>query len=163
MTERFPITKQGCEALVEELQRLKTIDRPNIIQSIAEARAHGDLSENAEYTAAKEKQGFIEAKISDLQNKLGRAEIIEYQDFSGDQIQFGAKVVLQDLENNREYHYRIVGDYEADLSLQLISIFSPLAQQLIGKKIGEEIEVEIPRGFKSYKIMHVTYDEETKD
>lgn len=157
MTNRFPITPAGYKKMNDELLQLKNIDRPSTIAAIAEARAHGDLSENAEYAAAKEKQGFIEAKITDLESKIARAEIIDTSDLQGDQVQFGAFVSLIDIENGKSVTYRVVGDYESDISKGYISIYSPLAQALMGKKAHDEIEVNTPKGPRYYEIVKISY------
>ncbi len=158
MINRFPITPDGYKNMNNELQQLKNVERPAVIAAIAEARAHGDLSENAEYAAAKEKQGFIEAKISDLESKVARAEIIDSKDTQTDQIQFGAFVSLVDIESEKRVAYRIVGDYESDLSKGYISIYSPLSQALMSKREGDEVEVSTPKGIRYYEIIKVGYD-----
>lgn len=155
--ERFPITPEGFKKLEEELSRLKSVDRPAIITAIAEARAHGDLSENAEYHAAKEKQGFIEAKIQDLEAKLSRAHVINISDIESDTVQFGARVTVIDEETEEKIVYRIVSDYEANIELKYISIASPVARALIGKKIGESVEVNTPKGVKYYEVLSVEF------
>ena len=155
--EKIPITPEGYKKLENELQKLKTVEKPATINAIAEARAHGDLKENAEYHAAKEKQGFLEAKISDMESRITRAEIIDYKNFTEDTIQFGAQVILQDQESNTKFSYRIVGDFESNTTEGLISIASPLARALIGKKITEEVEVETPKGFRYYEILEIHY------
>jgi transcription elongation factor GreA len=137
--QKYPITPHGFEKMNEELTKLKTYDRPRIIEAIAEAKAQGDLSENAEYTAAKEEQGMIEAKISDLESKIGLAEVIEPRDINSDKIQFGATVTLIDSDNSEMKKYKIVGDYESDLSNGYISVFSPLAHAMLGKSVGDEV------------------------
>ena len=124
-SERFPITEKGFQKMYDELVHLKTVERPQVIKSIAEARAHGDLSENAEYAAAREKQSFVEAKISDLENKIARAEVIETKAMQSNQVQFGAKVTLFNEENDTKVEYTIVSDYESDIAIKLISISSP--------------------------------------
>lgn len=157
MLEKFIITDKGYKRLTEELSQLKTVERPSVIQAISEARAHGDLSENAEYHSAKEKQGFIEAKISDFENKFARAEVIIPSKISAEKIVFGATVKLfeHDLEGN--YTYQIVSDYEADITKNLISIGSPLGRALLGNKAGDEIEVNTPKGIRYYKILEVSF------
>jgi len=155
MVERFPISKEGMNKLEIELNNLRFVERPNIIKSISEARAHGDLSENAEYHAAKEKQGFIEAKISELENKISRAEIIDISQVQGDQV--GASVRLLDEDDEKEIAYKLVSEYESDISKGMISITSPLAKALIGKKAYESLEFNTPRGIKYYKILSVDY------
>lgn len=155
--ERFPITEKGHKKLLEEIKILKTVERPAVIQAIAEARELGDLSENAEYHAAREKQGFIEGRIIDLEDKSARAEVIDTSKFSGPKIKFGATVDLIDEETDDKFHYIIVGDYEADISKKLISLSSPIAKALIGKQEGESVEVVTPKGIKTYEIVKVRY------
>ena len=157
MPEKFPITPEGFKRLEAEIQRLKTIDRPAIITAIAEARAHGDLSENAEYHSAKEKQGFIEARINDLSAKFSRAQIIDISTISSKQIQFGALVTVLDEESEESIIYKIVSDYEADAAKKHISISSPVARALIGKKVGDSIEVNTPKGIRYYEILLIEY------
>lgn len=135
--EKFPLTKQGFLALEEELKNLKGVERPNIIAAIAEARSHGDLSENAEYSAAKEKQSFIEGRIQDLEAVLSRAQVIDVSDTKSDVIRFGATVLVADEDTDDEKRYQIVGDYEADIEKNKISLSSPLAKALIGKEVGD--------------------------
>ena len=156
--EKFPITHTGFLKLEEELRHLKIAERPAIIQAIAEARELGDLSENAEYHAAREKQSFIEGRIMELEDKVARASIIDITKLSGKNIKFGAKVTLVDEDSGEKSTYQIVGEYEADLNHSLISIISPLARALIGKKEGDLIEVITPRGSKAYEIIKVEYN-----
>lgn len=155
--ERFPITQKGHTKLLEEIKILKSVERPAVIQAIAEARELGDLSENAEYHAAREKQGFIEGRIIDLEDKSARAEVIDITKFSGTQIKFGATVELLDEETEEKYHYLILGDYEADISKKRISLSSPIARALIGKQQGDSAEVVTPKGIKTYEITKVSY------
>ena len=157
MVERFPISKEGMNKLRLELMGLKNIERVNVIKSIAEAREHGDLSENAEYHAAREKQGFIEAKISELEDKISRAEAIDITKIQGSEIKYGASIKLFDEEKGDEVFYKIVSEYEADVSKGLISISSPLAKALIGKKVNESLEFKTPKGVKYYQIKSVDY------
>lgn len=157
MIDKIPITPKGYEKLNIELLHLKTIERPSVINAIAEARAHGDLSENAEYSAAREKQSFVEAKITDLESRLARAEVIDFANFTNDTVKFGATVVLLNDENDKEVQYQVVGEYEADIKSNLISISSPLAKALLGKEIGEQIEVQAPNGFKYYELISIKY------
>jgi len=154
----IPLTKRGAELLKEELHRLKHVERPAVIISISEARAQGDLSENAEYDAAKEKQGFIEGRIQELEGKLSAAQIIDPAslDVSG-RIVFGATVDLEDLEDGTKFTYQIVGDDEADIKLGKISISSPIARALIGKYAGDIAEVQAPGGVREYEILDVQY------
>ncbi|MFN7038709.1 MAG: transcription elongation factor GreA [Alphaproteobacteria bacterium] len=155
--DKFPITIEGYNRLGEELKNLKSIDRPAISRAISEARELGDLSENAEYHAARERQSFIEGRIMDLEDKLVRAEVIDVSKLSGNSIKFGAKVKLVDEDTEEESSYQIVGEYEADLSKGLISISSPLARSLIGKTLGDYVEVITPKGTKAYEILSVNY------
>lgn len=157
MQEKFFITPEGYKRLEEELSFLKTKERPAIIKAIAEARAHGDLSENAEYHAAKEKQGFVEAKIADLEDRVARAETIDISKLSGEQVIFGTTVTLEDEETSKKSVYRIISDYEADLSRGHISINSPVAKALLGRVAGQEVEVMTPGGMKYYKVLKVEY------
>jgi transcription elongation factor GreA len=154
----IPITAAGLERLKEELKRLKTTDRPKIISEIAEARALGDLSENAEYHAAREKQGFIEGRIQELDSKLGRAQVVAVSKNKMDKVIFGACVLLVDISeesNNEEKSYTIVGDLEADLKNNAISISSPLAKSLINKSVGDIVTVNLPRGEKHYEVKEI--------
>lgn len=155
--KRFPITPEGYKKMHEELNHLKNVMRPSVIKDIAEARAHGDLSENAEYSAAKEKQGFIEAKIADFEAKMALAEVIDNTKNASDKVQFGAEVTLMDDENQKEIQYQIVGEYEADLNKGKISLSSPLAKALIGKGVKDEVEVHTPKGVRYYEIMKIKY------
>ena len=154
----IPITRRGAEQLKAELQRLKTKDRPAIINAIAEARSHGDLSENAEYDAAKEKQGFIEGRIKEVEAKLAAAQIIDPAALSaGGKVVFGATVELQDEDTDEAVTYQIVGEDEADLKHGLININSPIARALIGKEEGDTAEVQAPGGVRCYEIVAVHY------
>ena len=155
--ERVPMTVEGHKALEAELQRLKSQERPRIIQAIAEARAHGDLSENAEYHAAKEAQGMNEAKVAELEDKLGRADVIDPTKLSGDTVKFGATVELVDEDTDEEVTYKLVGDLEADVKSGKVSISSPIARALIGKSVGDSVEVTTPRGPRSYEILKVLW------
>jgi transcription elongation factor GreA len=153
----IPLTKRGAEKLREELQRLKSVERHAVITAIAEARAQGDLSENAEYEAAKDKQGFIEGRILELENKLAAAQVIDPATLdAGGRVVFGSTVDLEE-ESGSEVTYQIVGDDEADLKQGLISISSPIARALIGKEAGDEAEVQAPGGIKRYEIVEVRY------
>ena len=153
--EKFPLTKQGFLALEEELKNLKGVERPNIIAAIAEARSHGDLSENAEYSAAKEKQSFIEGRIQDLEAVLSRAQVIDVSGTKSDVIRFGATVLVADEDTDDENRYQIVGDYEADIEKNKISLSSPLAKALIGKEVGDTAEYVAPGGKKSFEILEI--------
>lgn len=154
----IPITRRGAEKLKEELHRLKTVDRPAVIQAIAEARAQGDLSENAEYDAAKDRQGFIEGRIQEIEGKLSAAQIIDPASLdAGGRVVFGATVELEDEDSGDQVRYQIVGEDEADLKLGLINISSPIARALIGKEEGDVAEVQAPGGLRRYEIVSVTY------
>lgn len=155
--EKIPITSGGKLKVEDELKNLKTIERPRIINSIAEARAHGDLSENAEYHAAKEKQGFIEGRIQELEDIISRADIINVSKLSGNVIKFGATVTLADEDTDEELTYQIVGPYEANLENKRISIQSPIARALIGRSIGDSTEVKAPGGIKSYEVIKIKW------
>ena len=144
-------------ALEVELQRLKSEERPRIIQAIAEARAHGDLSENAEYHSAKDAQGMNEAKVADLEDKLGRSDVVDPTTLSGDSVKFGATVKLVDEDTDEEVTYKIVGDLEADVKQGKVSISSPLARALIGKSVSDSVEVTTPKGSRSYEILKVDW------
>jgi transcription elongation factor GreA len=153
-----PITKRGAELLKDELQRLKSKDRPAVINAIAEARAQGDLSENAEYDAAKERQSFIEGRIADLEGKLGAAQIIDPATLDAEgRIVFASTVNLEDLESGQQVTYQIVGEDEADLKVQKVSITSPIARALIGKYAGDVVEVNAPSGIREYEVLDVRY------
>ncbi|HZS81493.1 MAG TPA: transcription elongation factor GreA [Stellaceae bacterium] len=154
---KVPMTSEGYNRLQEELKRLKSVDRPAIIRAIAEARDHGDLSENAEYHAARERQGFIEGRVMELEDKIARAEIIDVSKLSGSIVKFGATVTLADEETDEEQTFQIVGEDEADISQGRLSVTSPLARALIGKQIGESVEVATPRGAKSYELVTVAF------
>lgn len=154
----IPLTKRGAEKLKEELHRLKTIERPAVINAIAEARAQGDLSENAEYDAAKDKQGFIEGRIQEIEGKLAAAQVIDPAALdAGGRVVFGATVDLEEEESGDEVTYQIVGDDEADLKHGLISVSSPIARALIGKEAGDVAEVQAPGGVKRYEVVEVRY------
>jgi transcription elongation factor GreA len=155
--DKVPMTIEGFAALEAELQRLKSVERPRIIQAIAEARSHGDLSENAEYHAAKEQQGHNEARVADLEDKLSRADVIDITKLSGETVKFGATVKLVDEDTDEEVSYKIVGDYEADVKLGKISISSPIARALISKKKGDVVEVVTPKGARAYELLKVAF------
>jgi transcription elongation factor GreA len=158
MNAPIPITPAGLEKLKEELKRLKAVDRPQVISEIAEARALGDLSENAEYHAAREKQGFIEGRILELEDKLSRAQVIATGTGKADKVIFGATVTLRDVSDEskgEEKRYRIVGDLEADLKNNAISLSSPLAASLVNKSLGDIVTVNLPRGEKEYEIVAI--------
>ena len=155
--DKIPMTISGYENLQAEIKRLKSTERPQIIAAIAEARKHGDLSENAEYHAAKEQQAMNEAKISDLEDKLSRADVIDITKLSGNVVKFGAMVTVIDEDTEIEAKYQIVGEFESNISEGLISISSPIARALIGKTIGDSVEVATPGGGKSYEIIKIKY------
>ncbi len=155
--EKVPMTAEGFTALKAEIQHLKKVERPRIIQAIAEARSHGDLSENAEYHAAKEQQSMTEARVADLEDKLSRADVIDVSKLSGKQVMFGATVTLVDEDTEKKVKYRIVGEFEADVKESKISISSPIARALIGKTVGDSVEVSTPGGGKCYEILQVRF------
>ncbi len=155
---RAPMTVRGAERLREELQHLKSVRRPNVIKAIAEARAHGDLRENAEYHAAREEQGFIEGRIAEIESKLGNAQIIDVtQVNAGGRVVFGATVELLNVETEEELRYQIVGEDEADIKEGLVSVTSPLARALIGKIEGDVVAVQTPSGRREYEVVQVLY------
>ncbi|HTI18663.1 MAG TPA: transcription elongation factor GreA [Trinickia sp.] len=154
----IPLTKRGADQLRDELQRLKSVERPSVINSIAEARAQGDLSENAEYDAAKEKQGFIEGRIAEIESKLAAAQVIDPSTLDADgRVVFAATVQLEDLDSGKIVTYQIVGDDEADLDHGLISVSSPIARALIGKSEGDVAAVQAPSGVREYEVISVSY------
>jgi transcription elongation factor GreA len=155
--DKIPMTSEGFIRLDAELKRLKTIERPQIIKAIAAARGHGDLSENAEYHAARERQGFIEGRLAELEDKLRRAEVIDPSQLSGKDVKFGAKVKLADEDTDDQATYQIVGEDEADIKAGKLAITAPLARALIGKRAGDSVEVTTPAGSKSYEILSVRY------
>jgi transcription elongation factor GreA len=159
MVTKIPMTPEGHARLSTELKRLKNVERPAVIKQIAEAREHGDLSENAEYHAAREKQGFIEGRVMELEDKLGRAEVIDVSSLSGSKVVFGAKVKLVDEETDEEILYQIVGPEEAEIQQGLLSIASPLAKALLGKEAGDSVEVTTPRGVRYFEILSVDFGE----
>ena len=156
-TERVPMTVEGFKKLEEELHRLKAEERPRIIQQIADAREHGDLSENAEYHAAKDAQGLNEAKVAEIEDKIGRADVIDTSKLSGSTVKFGATVSLEDEDSGDKVKYRIVGEHEANVREGRISINSPIARALIGKSKGDSAEVTTPKGARSYEILKIEY------
>lgn len=155
--EKIPMTPTGLVTLEDELRRLKLVDRPEVIRAIAEAREHGDLSENAEYHAARERQSFIEGRIVELEDVISRAEVIDISKLSGDLVRFGATVTLADEDTDEESTYQIVGAHEADIKQGRISVHSPLGKALIGKHLGDTVEVATPKGGKAYEIIDVKY------
>ncbi|MDH5527746.1 MAG: transcription elongation factor GreA [Nitrospirota bacterium] len=154
---REPMTAEGFKRLKDELERLKAVERPAVIEAIAEARSHGDLSENAEYDAAKEKQGMIEGRIAEIDHKLAIAEVIDVSTLSGDKITFGATVTLFDLESEKEIQYQIVGADETDLARGRISVRSPMARALIGKSVSDEVTLNAPGGTREFEIQDVAF------
>jgi transcription elongation factor GreA len=159
MMDQVPMSKVGYTTLEAELKNLKSVERPAVIEAIAEARAHGDLSENAEYHAARERQSFIEGRIQELESVISRANIIDYLSFTGDQVKFGATVVVVDEEDDKEMKLQIVGPYESDSDNGKISVTAPLARALIGKSVGDSVEVTTPKGRRHYEILMVMYKE----
>lgn len=155
--EKVPMTAAGYNRLQEELKHLKSVERPAVIRAIAEAREHGDLSENAEYTAARERQSFIEGRVLELEDKISRAEIIDVAKLSGSTIKFGATVTLADEDTDEESTYQIVGQDESDIKGGFLSITAPLARALIGKSVGDTVEVTTPAGSKSYEVVKLEY------
>lgn len=155
---KVPLTVMGAEQLKAELQHLKSVERPSVIAAIAEARSHGDLSENAEYDAAKERQGFVEGRIAEIEGKLSNAQIIDPSTLDADgRVVFGATVQLLDMETDDEVRYQIVGDDEADIKLGKVSVNSPIARALIGKEAGDVAEVQAPGGLREYEVLDVQY------
>lgn len=155
--QKFPMTAPGLKRLEEELRHLKSVERPEVIRAIAEARSHGDLSENAEYHAARERQSFIEGRVIELEEVVSAAEVIDPSSLTGDQVKFGAHVKLVDEETDKEMTYQIVGVHEADIKHARLSISSPLAKALIGKKVGDTVSVPAPGGDRSYEILSVQF------
>lgn len=155
--EKVPMTAEGHAAMMDEIKHLKSVERPRIIKAIEEARSHGDLSENAEYHAAKEQQGWTEARVAELEDKISRADVIDISKLSGKTVMFGARVTLVDEESDEESTYQIVGEFEADVKKGKISVSSPIARAIIGKKMGDSVEVNTPGGGKSYEIAKVAW------
>ena len=155
--EKVPMTRAGFARLEEELKRLKGVERPAVIQLLEEVRAHGDLSENAEYHAAKERQAFIESRVAELNSKVSRAQIIDTSTISGKTVKFGATVTVVDEDDDSEMKFQIVGEDEADIKKKRLSVGSPLARALIGKKVGDEVEVATPSGGKFFELLKVQY------
>ena len=154
---KIPMTADGYKALDEEMKNLKSVERPAVIQAIAEAREHGDLSENAEYHAAKERQGWIEGRLAEIEDKLARAQVIDVAKLDGDTVKFGATVTVVDEDTDAEAAYKIVGEDEADVKSGKISVTSPLARSMINKEVGDVVEVNAPGGLKSYEIIEVSW------
>jgi transcription elongation factor GreA len=153
---KYPITPEGLKKLQEELKRLKSVERPKVIEAIAEARGHGDISENAEYDAAKEQQAFLEKKIREIENNIANADVVDPSAMSTDRVVFGLQVKVQDLDTGEEISYQIVGVDEADIAEQRISVSSPVARALIGKSIGDVVQVQIPRGLRELEILDIS-------
>lgn len=156
--DKIPITKEGYQKIKAELERLKSVERRAVVEAIKEARGHGDLSENAEYDAAKERQGMIEAKIAEIESKMGKFEVIDTDNLTTEKVVFGVYVEIENVENNEIKKYRIVGPDESDISKGFISVFSPIARALIGKKVGDEVVVNAPGGEIEYEIINITKD-----
>lgn len=155
--DKFPITAKGFAAMELELKNLKTVERGAVIKAIAEARAHGDLKENAEYAAARERQSFIEGRILELENRIANAEVIDVSKLTGEIVKFGATVKLIDDDSEGQVTYQIVGEYEADIKKYMLSLTAPISRALIGKKKGDFVEVSTPKGAKSYEIVEVKF------
>ena len=158
MTDKFPMTSEGFKKLKLELEDLKNAQRPMVIKAIAEAREHGDLSENAEYHAAREKQSFIEGKIGDLESKISRAQVIDTTSLNNSRVTFGTTIKLLDLETNSNHVYTIVGVDEADIEKQLISVNAPLSKAMINKEVGDVVEVSTPNGPKEYQVKSISFN-----
>ena len=157
MTDKVPMTADGYDQMQDELKHLKSVERPAVIVAIAEAREHGDLSENAEYHAARERQSFIEGRVAELEDKISRAQIIDPSKLSGDTVKFGATVTVVDEDTDEETTYQIVGEAEADVKNGRIAVTSPIARALIGKQVSDSIEVATPKGARAYEILKVQY------
>jgi len=155
--EKVPMTPTGYAGLEDELKKLKSVDRPEVIKAIAEAREHGDLSENAEYHSARERQSFIEGRVIELEGLISRADVIDPAKLSGDTVKFGASVKLVDEDTDEEKDYRIVGEVEANIEAGLLNINSPLARALISKEVGDSVEVSTPSGGRCYEILEINY------
>ena len=158
-TDRVPMTKGGLNRLKETLKRLKSVDKPKVIQDIEEARAHGDLSENAEYHAAKDKQGHIDAEIRHTEDLVARAEVIDVSKLKGDRVVFGATVELEESESGAKVVYRIVGEHEADIKKGLLSVTSPIARAMIGREVGDAVKVQAPGGVREYEIADLRFED----
>lgn len=157
MSDSLPVTAEGYARLQEELKNLVRVERPKVVQDIAEARSHGDLSENAEYDAAKDKQGFVEGRIKELNDKIARAQVINPAEIDSDKIVFGAKVTLFDIDTEVEVTYQIVGEDEAEIKDGKISITSPVGRALIGHEVDDEVRINVPSGVRVYEITDITY------
>ncbi len=159
--DRLPMTLGGLNRLKEELKRIKAVDRPQNVRDIETARAHGDLSENAEYHAAKERQGQLDGRMKFIEDAIARAEVIDVSKLSGEQVKFGATVVLQDVDSEQKVRYRIVGELEADLKQGRISVTSPIARAMIGREVGDMVMVQAPGGAREYEILELLWVEES--
>ena len=157
MSQSLPMTKEGYENLKQELKTLITVERPKVVQAIAEARGHGDLSENAEYDAAKERQAFIEGRIQELNDKIARSQVIDPATIESDKIVFGATVTLFDVDADKEVTYQLVGEEEADIKLGRISITSPVGKALIGHRVDDEVRIQVPSGVRLYEVVDIQY------
>ncbi len=157
MSNSVPMTAEGHQRLQEELKHLTRVERPKVVQDIAEARSHGDLSENAEYDAAKDRQAFVEGRIQELNNKIALAQVIDPKTIKSDKIVFGAKVTLFDIDTEKEVTYQIVGEDEADIKVGKISITSPVGKSLIGHQVDEEVRIAVPSGVKVYEVTDIEY------
>ena len=157
MSQTVPMTPEGYQRLQEELKHLIRVERPRVVQDIAAARDHGDLSENAEYDAAKERQGFVEGRIAEINNKMARAQVIDVSTIDTDKVVFGATVTVYDDESESESTYRIVGEDESDIKQGLISVSSPVAKALIGHRVDDEVQVKVPSGIRIYEIIDIKY------
>ncbi len=157
MSDKVPMTAEGLTRMEDELRQLKTTERPEIIRAIAQAREHGDLSENAEYHAARERQSFIEGRVAELEDKISRAEVIDVSSLSGDTVKFGATVTVADEDSDEKLTYQLVGEMEADIKGGRLSITAPLSRALIGKEVGDSVEVSTPAGEKGYEIIKIQY------
>ncbi len=155
--DKLPMTKEGFMRMQEELDRLKRVERPQVMQALNEAAAHGDISDNADYRVAKERRDFLEGKIKEVEDKLARAQIIETKDLSTDRVVFGCTVLLSEVESGRQVKYTIVGADEADIRAGRISVNSPVAKGLIGREIGDVVEVKVPSGKKEYEILEISF------
>lgn len=158
MSETIPMTREGYQRLQEELKRRIRVDRPKVVQDIAEARGHGDLSENAEYDAAKERQAFIEGRIKELNDKIARAQVINPAELDTDKVVFGATVTLFDVDSGAEVTYQIVGEDEADIKASKISVTSPVGKALIGHQLDDEVRIKVPSGLKIYEVIDIKYE-----
>lgn len=158
MSDRVPMTRNGYDKLKQELQQLKTVDRPHNVKEIEEARAHGDISENAEFHAAKERQGHLEARIVMVEDKIARAQVIDPAGIQADEVRFGATVLLCDADTSEEVRYTIVGEDESDAAAGLISVTSPIARAIMGKRVDDEVAVQVPKGRREFEVLEIRYE-----